>query len=246
MIVDSFDMLVIDMASLCKGMYESGGFFGQLKQHVSRIKKRTRDAIVVPQGTVMIMGPHTQADIDRIQASSAEHFKSEIERNLLEALERLFPGYEQRKDRPLNHDDIEQLKQRFKQLHGKVIADRDANRAHKYQNEGKQADRLDLSALEFHFGELETLLNDLRFIILDSSFSYNDMNMADAKRTAGDIADIVFNRSINDFAQTLGINDALQAAGHQYPYYWKIRDDYYKNFKKPEGGQAEGPDADPG
>jgi hypothetical protein len=240
MVVDSYDMLVIDVASLCKGMYTNGGFFNHIKHHVARLKKLKRSKIVVAPAIIVGDGADDPEKVAATQASIAEHMKARIEQRSIEVLKRLFPDYEERKDRPFNHSDIDKLMARFKNIHDKVIADRDSNRAHRYENEDSRAERLPLSALEFHFKELEILLNDLRYLILDcSSFRYNNLNLANTERTAKDIADLICHGSINQVLQAVGITQELQNAGRKPPYYWKIRDDYYENLadkKVPEGG----------
>lgn len=49
---DMNDMMAIDLASLCRGMIQRGGFFNKLQNHLAELRLARRNEIDPPKGTV--------------------------------------------------------------------------------------------------------------------------------------------------------------------------------------------------
>ena len=208
MMMDTWDMLVIDLASLSKGMVGDGGLFNQIKANLNQVKPLNRKAIEVPKGRITFVGPHTDEDIERVQLELDEHFVEQIVQSNREALTRLFPASKGRVPLKIKSEDIDELKTKFDSINQVVHDDRNKHRAHKFEkDQGRaQTERLDFNKLKAKFEEVEQLMNDLRLVVTNSSLSYNDMNLANKTQVAKDLVTMVLWGSSINIDESSGIN----------------------------------------
>lgn len=169
MLLDSRDMLVIYLASWTKHLVEAGGLFAELKaNHLPDLPAKRR--------------PTNRTDNDA-------HLRSLLDGYHQAAVSRLFPELAAETATPAALDD---LVRRVRQSSDGLRNDRNQNRAHAFER-GKPATAkmLDFMELRQHVREAEELINDIRLVGCASTLSYHDMNDADGKATAAELADSV-------------------------------------------------------
>jgi hypothetical protein len=233
-IVDTWDMLVIDLASLGRGMLGSGGFFNQFKANLGEVKPAKKKEIEAPKGSIQYVGnPVSEEDLDRVRLELDKHFVETVYKAQQEQLFKLFPKLKDRQPRKINHQDVDDLKDRFDAIVGDIVSDRDTNRAHKFENLNNKTiqPKLDFKILAKKFEEIEEMLNGLRNISTQSTFAYSDMNFANKKETAKDLVNSVLwgtNKMEDVFT---GLNKELSSPhlGRQL-YGWMIRDRFIEQI----------------
>lgn len=235
-IIDTWDMLVIDLASLGRGMLGSGGFFNQLKANLGEVKPAKKKDIEAPTGSIQTLGdPMSGEELDQVKLELDDHFVEMIYKAQQEQLFKLFPKLKDRPSKKINHQDVDDLKDRFDAIVRDIISDRDTNRAHKFENLNNKTiqPKLDFKILAKKFEEIEEMLNGLRNISTQSTFSYSDMNYANKKETAKDLVNSVLWGTSKMEDVFTGINRELCSPhiGRQL-YGWMIRDRFVEQIHK--------------
>lgn len=176
---DTEDMLVIDLAAWARGTYGEGGLLGQLQGKFSRSVTQK------------------SATVEKV----SRHLKKYFAAMRRERYQRLFP--DACKGRPSGRD-FEQLRESFEKALNSLVADRDANRAHRYEvRKQSPARRFSVSEIRSVIGYTEQFINDLKHVTDDASFVFLDMNIAGAAATAKPLVDMVLLGDL-EFASEVG------------------------------------------
>ncbi|MFG1520323.1 hypothetical protein [Halobacteriovorax sp. ZH1_bin.1] len=223
MLRDSYSMLVIDLASIARGMIRKKGFFRKLPSYIPQLKVPSKKSV-----SKSCLASHGYKDL---------YLEAEILKYSLQAYERLFPDVLVQNRRNPNHEDIRKLKDRFHSICESIIDDRDRNRAHKYElpEQGKEPVKLlTILDLEKKFQKIEELMNDLRMVCSYTSYSSNDLNFSNSDRLAENIVDMILLGDHNTINIAFGISQDMKDSFGIYPY--EYREEYYSvlkdNYKK--------------
>lgn len=251
MVMDSYDMVVIDLASLCRGMLGKGGFFNQLNSHLKKLKRTNAKNIVAPVGQIHSVTPMTDQEWVAFEHSVANEAKQRIKQSLDEAFERLFPPrppkkqicftkifYSSPKAAPVEkvtQEDINLLKNRFETLVNDVIRDRDAKRAHRYEKRKANGgvEKLSIKRLAEDFKKIEQIINDLRALTIGGHFIYEPPTHASPQLVAKDVADLVILGSHQLIFRHFGVEEALKSGASILIYQQQFREAFYlKEWRK--------------
>lgn len=245
MVLDSYDMVVIDLASLCRGMLGQGGFFNQLNSHLKKLKRANLKKITAPTGQIHLTDPMTDQERKALERLVAGEARQRIKEGLDEAFERLFPPRPAKKQcwlekiictptqptpvEKVKQEDINHLKDRFEKLVKDVIRDRDAKRAHRYEKRKADEDveKLSLGRLAEEFKKVEQIINDLRALTIGGHFIYNPPTHANPKTVAEDIADLMILGSHQLIVRHFGLEAAIKSGSSQILYQWQFREAFY-------------------
>jgi hypothetical protein len=203
--VDSYEMLVIDLASFFKGLLGGGGpGLTQLNNYLAKLTPGKE-----PRGK-----PTTPDEREDLALEKVQH---DYRR---EAFAKLFPECATRQPR---QEDVQKLKDRLDALSERCRKLRSTVHAHKYEREEKATalPRLKLAEIESLLGEAEDAVNGLRLLGMKSTFVYPDST--EDIVTAEDLRDIMLHGSVNAFCNKLGIGD-----GEGDPWYWQRRKAFYE------------------
>lgn len=185
MLLDSRDMLVVQLASWAKGVYEPGGRLGQLRAHHAR-------------------------DLPRIRPRSDKHedlpgWTTRRDREHADSFGRLFPSTLERFP---SEAAFEELTARFKARLDPVLVDRSENRAHPYEKGGKgSAKMLDLIELRGAITDCERFMKDIRMVGCQSSFNFENMNNIECADVASDLVDMLLLGTCEDISRRRGDTD---------------------------------------
>jgi hypothetical protein len=207
--VDSYEMLVIDLASFFRGLLGKGGpGLTQLNNHLAKLTPGKNPTPKLEAG-------------DEWKDSDLDTVEYECRR---QAFAGLFPECTRRKPR---QEDVQKLKDRLDTLSNDCRQLRDTVHAHKYERGEKTTtlQRLQLAKVEELLDDAEKVVNGLRLLGMKSTFGYP--RSPDDTETAQDLRDIMLHGSINAFCIKLGIGN-----GKQDPWYWQRRRDFYASDAK--------------
>ena len=211
---DSFDMLVIDLASLCEGLTK-GGFFVSLKVHAGLLRRFAPDDV---DDSVLWAG-ETPSDEYHWQRLHRE----DMARRWNEVFDRLFPDVQQ-----ATEADVEALIRRFRK--SVEPTDRDRNRVRAYQFErhvdGKYFQ--DLASVSAQIDVVDGYLSDLLLVLVRGSYSTEVIALADFDETATDLADIIVHGTIDRA-------DSFHRTGTRHPSH----DDGYARLRSRHYGSTE-------
>jgi hypothetical protein len=167
---DTWDMLIIDLASWIDGVLKEGGLIGQIGAgHVSELPRARawRD-------------PMEQRHEDLTRTHDGNHAA---------AYQRLFPNSTGPKPEWV---DLKALGERFRAATKHVDKDRNQHRAHRYAGKVKpSAAKLTVPEIAAAFEICERLMLDLRLAGAHSCFSYHDLSGSNAKVVGRDLVDMV-------------------------------------------------------
>jgi hypothetical protein len=219
---DVWDMLVIDLASLTKGMVSQGGFFNSLQANSHMLKPIPKKSMSAPPGTIHSLKPISALDRRQLIAELDRSFVDMMYQHNREALFRLFPNLKGRQPFKINHQDISDLKDRFALLAQEIENDRNAHRAHRYEREeNTTATRLSIEKLKTKFEEIESLLNDLKLTFEGAQLGFLDMNFASTEETAKDLVFMILFGSQRTIDMSSEVNLAINSPPedrHRYGY----------------------------
>ena len=234
MVRDCYDMLAIDLASLCRGMVGKGGFFNNLNNHLSEMKLAKANDVAAPRGGVFYVDHQpSEAEQKEIEEGIRQDFIETYLKNNESAFYKLFPLAKDRVNKKIQQEDIKHLKDRFYEMAEAIIEDRDGNRAHRFENQkhnraAQRAEKLSVEKIGLVFDQVEDFLNDIRLITNHSSFAYNDLNNCNVEATGKDLIDLVLLGTSIQTHLLFGVNDRLNRHGH--PYWPKLREDFYERL----------------
>lgn len=232
MLVDSYAMLVIDLASLCHGMIEPGGFFNKLKEFSGELRVKSYRKIADTE----IIGSAPSDLKNRIQVD----FKKAAAQHIKDAFFRLFPDLQGSDEMKANDKHINALKTRFVTFAAEVRNDRDKYHAHRYQkkkgNINTQSLKLTLAKIETHFEHLEQIISDISLVTTNTSHVYSDLNADISDSTCRDLVDLVSIGSIFKIIDKFDISGNKTEeymSHHRLKKYLQLRDEFYKNHQTP-------------
>ena len=239
-IVDSYEMLIIDFASLIRGMCQEGGFFGQLKQHCAELRVRSYRKFKATEPCIAENPRNPMTDEQRknlVKYVMLDEQKM-YARIAEEAFDFLFPSAKGAEERRANHDLIDELKNDFMKVAEEVVKDRDSFRAHRYEKSREhrelgREDKLTLDRLKHHFDHVEETLTKIRLLATNSSFAFSDMNGCDGDETAADLVDIVMLGSMNRIFNAYKIPNQLKRIESVPPYFYITESNFMRRIKHP-------------
>jgi hypothetical protein len=171
MLLDTRDMLVIQLASWVRSIVDPDGLLARLQQHHASDLPRK----LLPED------PRSADEPERSTRSTRERREGEH----ASSFDRLFPNAG---DIP-KESDFEGLRQTFRSQMKPVKNDRDWNRAHPFEKVSGTAKMLDVAELRAHIDYAERFMNDLRMVGWHGTFAYHEMNMPIAADFAPDLVD---------------------------------------------------------
>jgi hypothetical protein len=241
MIWDSHEMLIIDLASLYRGMCQSGGFFGKLKIHAARLKTVSHRKLEIGEPNIIesAKNPLSLQDRERVRREIKEDMQRFQAKNLEQVLVSIFPDLKSASTKRANHNHIDALKDNFWKKAEEMTKDRDIFRAHKYEEKehkhGEDIKQITLKDIKVHFDNLEEMINAIRLVSTMGTLAYSDMNWASSKNTAEDIVDLVMMGSNNRIFNEFQVPDVITKCKHDKAYYYLFREDFYKKNPAPFG-----------
>jgi hypothetical protein len=224
MLVSERDMVIIDLASWAKGLYEKGGFF-------KKLQGQDLQALSWKYAASELHGDRNDvtAAIDRYVQSRHALWRRE-------AFERLFPGA--KGDVP-SADDLRALEGRLCTQFAPLLKDRGDHRAHKYERQSKQATSATLALEEVteHLKACQQILSDLGALSADTSYAtyWHDGEPRKDDEEAKDVVDLVLCGTIVWIIE-FGPN-VTRKTGDQY--YWQRRKTYYERLHAEHDARGE-------
>jgi hypothetical protein len=200
-LVRAWDMVIADLASWTRGVFEPGGLLGIL-QASAQFRERRRNS---------------KERRTRVEDSDLEDI---LDRMHTEAFRKLFPDATDK----ARHTDIAALRDLFQKQAAHLIADRHAHRAHRHERrpdkEQEDVPRQSIDEVGRLFDACETLLNDLQHVIEGTTWADHDMNDPSSKSAAEDLVDLVLlgSREL--------VTEAFKNAGSREALYERLRSAY--------------------
>jgi hypothetical protein len=207
-LLDSRDMIVVDLDSWVESIHGAGGFLKSLS---------TAD-----RSALRLEWPHASA------SPGEDWMEEEIARlngaSRAKAFERLFPGIT---GEPVD-DDFEALGKRLVKLFRPLWRDRNQHRAHKYDKAiPKTAAMLSPAEVVTYLEHCQQFVADLRFLSSSSSFTSYGYKIKEKKaRKARDVVDLILFGDIGWIAE-FGF---LKVHAEGLEYYWQKRDAYLEQL----------------
>lgn len=193
MAIHHFDMMIINLSSFSDKMVGKGGFFNQLIANLNLLKP-LRETDFTPPKTNIILLNRTMTDKERLKTTREldNNYRKNMAIQNREVLYKLFLNLKDRETLKINADDVAELKEKFRTLTESIRADRDKNRAHKYDIKDKtHAERLSVEKIEEKFKQIEEIMNNLRLAFSASTLAYLDVNHACTEATSNDLVNII-------------------------------------------------------
>lgn len=213
MLRDSFDMLVIDLASIRESMVERKGLLGRLKSDLHVHIRQCASSDLKPRSVVAFGTDH-----DGIRAEYDAAERRSIAKAVNTALGEMFPG-----GFPVTSNAVGKLIERFIRDTDAIDKDRNHVRAHRYEH--RPFDRTKYfcppDAVGEHLKVIEKYLVDLYFVVTWATYhAHLDFNSG-AKRVAEDLADLIVHGSIGHAVTACGMSH--QSDQNPHPWYWYHR-----------------------
>lgn len=204
LVTDSYEMLVINLASYFSGLLQTGPGLNQLNNYLSKLAPGK-----APKGS-----PKTWEERDNLDIKRLNHERC------MSAFLHLFPDCASEKP---SQEDVQRLKDHLDGLSKKCRDLRNDIHAHRYEKKNNEvlADALELSEIEKLFSEAQQTLHGLRLLVLNSTFAYGEPMNED--ETAKDLREIMLHGSFNNFCIKLKWGEGNEANR----WYWQRRDDFY-------------------
>jgi len=211
---DSFDVLVIDLASLREGMTKGDqGIFSRLREDPSSLRRFAPEEFDPKV--------HLVAGADEgVRDVIAEHVRRQIADGLNAALDRLFP-----EGPPVTETHVNGLITRFRKDTEPTDRDRNRARAHRHERSFDLTHRQDLDQVEQQVKVFDRYLSDLYLILTKSQHHMHLETEANVEDAANDMADLLIHGSINYATLEFGV--VRRDPPEQDRYYWLRRREYY-------------------
>jgi hypothetical protein len=188
------DHVVIQFASWIRGTYKPGGLLGQL---CARHLQELRAAFGA-----------SRSEVPKLHGREPRRVR----------IDARFPAAAQRGT--LDPSDLEALRDAVQTEFKPVVEDRDSFRAHPFERGQKATARLlSLAEIEPYLNSAESLLNDLRLLVNNSTRDYAYLSLTNPAEAAADFVDLLLFGSSLYFATIIGAStlDAKSA------YWWERR-----------------------
>lgn len=229
---DSFDVFVIDLASIRERLVEKNGLLNRLKTECVRLRHCDPSEIPARPAMVHIHGDMSGVDRTRIQTEVEQQARERVAASINAALFRLIPD-----ENPITPKGVEALIKRFMKATEPVDKDRNHVRAHRYEhrNFDRQKYFQPLDELQGQLDIIERLLGDLYLVLTRNAFIFRLDFHASTERTAEDLADIMVHGSINSAVNAYGV--ARKTNKNPVPWYYYHRRKFFESPSEPnEGG----------
>jgi hypothetical protein len=215
---DSFDLMVIDLASLREGMTNGdGSTMNRLAERASNLR-RLKPEDCDPQ-LKMAGGRDPIAE-----QAIGDHVRTEMAAWFNRAFDRLFPAGE-----PVIEAHVKDLIARFRKDTEATDRDRNRVRAHRYERAFDPKHRQDLREVEQQVGVFERYLGDLFAVLTKSQYSFHAPTWANVDNAATDVADLIVVGSINQATLEYGVVGAEPLETDRL--YWLKRQQFYEQIK---------------
>jgi hypothetical protein len=191
---DSYDMLVIDLASLREGMVSKDGVLNQLAKHLELFQPFTWNNVShEPAGLASPMPIDGKEAVERWEREQKALY-------LNQALKRLFPG-----SPPVTEKCVPALIKRFRDETEPMMSDRNRVRAHRYEGASRDPSFFQtIPSVESQIGVFEQYLNDLYAVTENGMYSMEPPLRASPHTTAQDLVDLVQHGSIDEATRVYG------------------------------------------
>jgi hypothetical protein len=218
---DSFDMLVIDLASL-RERAVTRGLFTHLYRHLPDL--RMKKAEDVPDPNILFyegLSPREEAEITRHE----QQFRADA---FNKVFLRVFP-----KGEPVLREHVTALIGRFAQDTKPTADDRNKARAHRYEKSQKAITSYhqNLRQVQAQCEVFDRYFADLFLVIADASYSMEPPSVSNPEITALDVADLIALGSISDSTVRYGV---VEEPGPVLPERWygTMRSRYFERGGK--------------
>ena len=226
LVLDSFDMLVIDLLSLRDRMVKHRGLFDLLKESPTRLRPCDPAEVSVLVG-ITINDLSAIEDLERVVVEQEDYRRKQIAERINNALSRLVPD-----GGPCTTGSIETLNRRFRKETESLNNDRNRFRAHRYEHHFDRKALQPFSALQGQLDVFERLLRDLDVAIrrpmtsgreeMETLFFEERMFVASPEGTAEDLSDIMVHGRISEAVSAYGVaRKPNKNSEPRYSYYRK-------------------------
>jgi hypothetical protein len=217
---DSYDMLVVDLASLREGVTGRRGLFKKLRRHRHDLRRFGPDDVD--------LRPIQYIGTPLSKTAEAEFIASErawMAARWNEVFDRLFPD-----GASVTKAQVDDLMNRFRKDTEPTKNDRNRVRAHRYEeaSNGSAAYFQTLGQVEAQIQVFERYFNDLFLVLAKGSYEMTPLVAANAEGTARDLADLILLGSINWAVIRYGLVPEKAAPGDLPPWYWHRRKEFYE------------------
>lgn len=213
---DTYQMVIIDLASLLKAFRKESGFFNQLNNHLRQLRPGVHNRI--DRGRIKTLGAASEDEKRRILREHSERRRNLIRDEAAKARKRLFPSL--RPEGQVNQQHINELKERLKEEAESLVGDRNII-AHRYEaNLADKGLKADIRRMAAHFERVERILGDLRYVAFAGMFDFESPKVSGMDTIARDLVDQALLGSINEVVNKVGaIPDTAEKR-----YWWQHRD----------------------
>lgn len=200
-LLDQRDILIIHFASWIRGMAETGGFFGKLRNCGGRALFVAVPAKKLPMTERYVAGLRRKRFTERFPKAT---------------------------DGRVSNAEIDELKEEFWSKGKPVVDDRDSIRAHAFEQQTRSSvpKMLNLQEASAIMTFAQDMLNDIRLFGHNSTFGYGDGHpIMSAHSAAEDLVDLLMFGQFANLISRTGCNTALYEATHAY--WWQHRSALY-------------------
>lgn len=208
LVYDSYEKVVIDMASLSRSIYQPGGFVPRLNNHLKKLGQ--------PKSRKVRRNAHwLDEEGARLEKKHGD-----------EAYRRLFPDGQ---NGAVTQQDVKKLGDRIDTMTERVRTLRHEVHAHRFEksprNDLQSATIDELSKL---FEEIERILNDVRLLALNSTFAFDTVDRFDP--VASDFVDLMIHGNhLNLFYKIFFRDEPDGVPADSRFWYPQARDAYYES-----------------
>jgi hypothetical protein len=240
---DSYDMLVVDLASLREGVTGRRGLFKKLRKHAHELRRFGPEDVDL-RPIQYVGAPLSQ----QAEAQFVATEKAWMASRWNEVFDRLFPS-----GATVTESEVDDLVNRFRKDTEPTYRDRNRVRAHRYEEDSNAGAKYfqTLSQVEAQLQVFERYFNDLFLVLTKGSYDMRPLVAANPEGTARDLGDLILLGSINWAVIRYGLVPERVPFDDPPPWYWYRRKEFYERRAKPvdedAAGQAasrgHGPDA---
>jgi len=234
MVGSSYDMLVTDFASWCKRAVARGGFFGQIQNHLRKLR-RANPKHMRPSEPIVCPTSGSTPKIEQMVARTiSENQKNRQANYINEQFDFLFPTVKERAEWQAQPQDIEKLKRRFVEMAEAVIGDRDNWRAHRYDGEkDPKYQRLPLRTIRKKVRETIKMMQAFRIVLTNGEAKMYNQPNSNLRRSAQDIADLIIHGGIPQVMSRFRMFSTEKAA-IAVGQYDEARQTFYRKNRMPK------------
>lgn len=213
---DTYDMLINDLSSFIKALFNEGGFFNQLNNCLSKFRVPGKTKITPPNAIYSFLNfTPTEEEIKEMKKQDSLNFKKKYQEEVQTTIINLFPRLASVKDHTspdfkVTPDDVGELKKRF-DVDDSIFEYRNNVSAHRFEEQSQTRNISGPSIIKLRdlTNKLEELFNSIRLIITDTTLGYQNLNFASLETTAEDITDLILLGNINTICQKIGMTDKI-------------------------------------